>query len=63
MQRSTVLPNGKPTTDKVHRVTCENGTMVRVSGNNIILSPPLILSDAHVDTVLAVLDAGFACVA
>jgi len=27
------------------------------------LLPPLILSDAHVDTVLAVLDAGFACVA
>jgi len=34
--------------------------MVRVSGPNIILSPPLVLTSADAETILAALDAGFA---
>jgi adenosylmethionine-8-amino-7-oxononanoate aminotransferase len=34
--------------------------MIRVSGNNIILSPPLVLTEGHVDTILNALDAGLA---
>ncbi len=45
---------------KVHDVAYENGAMVRVSGNNIIMSPPLVLTEADVATVLSALDAGFA---
>ncbi|WP_071672689.1 aspartate aminotransferase family protein [Nioella nitratireducens] len=45
---------------KVHQVAYRNGAMVRVSGNNIIMSPPLVLTEADVTTVLAALDAGFA---
>jgi adenosylmethionine-8-amino-7-oxononanoate aminotransferase len=37
--------------------------MVRVSGNNIILSPPLVLTQADVNTILTALDAGFTAVA
>jgi adenosylmethionine-8-amino-7-oxononanoate aminotransferase len=38
----------------------EAGAMVRVSGPNIILSPPLIISEADAATILSALDAGFA---
>ena len=34
------------------------GVMIRVSGNNIILSPPLILSASDVETIADALDAG-----
>lgn len=36
------------------------GAMVRVSGPNIILSPPLVVTEADVDVILSALDAGFA---
>lgn len=52
-------PIDKTTAAAIHRVAYENGAMVRVSGNNIILSPPLVLSAADVTTILSALDAGF----
>ncbi len=60
--RTAKSPIDKPTIGKVHRTTYENGTMVRVSGNNIILSPPLVLGAEHVDTILTALDTGFAAI-
>ena len=38
----------------------EAGAMVRVSGPNIILSPPLVITEADATTILTALDAGFA---
>lgn len=61
--RATKTPIDKKTIGAVYRVTYENGTMIRVSGNNIILSPPLVVNEGHIDTILASLDAGFASVA
>ena len=58
--RTTKTPVDKKIIGAIHLETYRNGAMVRVSGNNIIMSPPLILSDADVDTILAALDAGFA---
>lgn len=58
--RTTKVSIDKKTIGAIHSVTYRNGAMVRVSGNNIIMSPPLILSEADVDTILAALDAGFA---
>ncbi|WP_305989187.1 aspartate aminotransferase family protein [Roseibium sp. MMSF_3544] len=57
--RATKAPIDKGTIGKVHRTAYENGAMVRVSGNNIILSPPLVLTEAHVDAILNALDKGF----
>ena len=37
----------------------EAGAMVRVSGPNIILSPPLVITEADATTILNALDAGF----
>jgi adenosylmethionine-8-amino-7-oxononanoate aminotransferase len=45
---------------QVQAKTYEAGAMVRVSGPNIILSPPLIITEADATTILAALDAGFA---
>lgn len=61
--RTAKTPIDKKTIGAVHRTSYENGTMVRVSGNNIILSPPLVLSEGNVETILKSLDAGFSAVA
>ena len=58
--RATKTPIDADTTAIVQDVAYQNGAMVRVSGPNLILSPPLILSEDDVDTILAALDAGFA---
>jgi len=46
----------------VQEVTYQNGAMIRVSGPNIILSPPLVLTEADVVTILSALDAGLSAV-
>ncbi|MHA6265159.1 aminotransferase class III-fold pyridoxal phosphate-dependent enzyme [Arenibacterium sp. CAU 1754] len=61
--RKTKAPIDKSVIGKVHRVTYENGAMIRVSGNNIILSPPLVLTSEHVRTILSALDAGLTAAA
>ena len=60
--RHTKKPIDKATIGKVHRVAYESGAMLRVSGNNIILSPPLVVTEADVETILSALDAGLASV-
>lgn len=60
--RDSKAPIDKKTIAAIHRATYEAGAMIRVSGNNIILSPPLVLTEADVNTVLAALDEGFAAV-
>ncbi|GAB5448122.1 aminotransferase class III-fold pyridoxal phosphate-dependent enzyme [Gymnodinialimonas sp.] len=44
----------------VQEVAYQNGAMVRVSGPNLILSPPLILTEEDAGTILTALDKGFA---
>lgn len=60
--RSTKAPIDGATAGKVQKVAYESGAMVRVSGPNIILSPPLVTSAEEADTILSALDAGFAAV-
>jgi adenosylmethionine-8-amino-7-oxononanoate aminotransferase len=43
----------------VQKVAYEAGAMVRVSGPNIILSPPLVLTEADATVILSALDKGF----
>ena len=52
----------KKTINQIQQATYHAGAMVRVSGPNIILSPPLVLSDNDVDVILTALDTGFAAV-
>jgi adenosylmethionine-8-amino-7-oxononanoate aminotransferase len=43
---------------RVQAATYKAGAMVRVSGANLILSPPLVLTSADVQVILAALEAG-----
>ncbi|MBP9046649.1 MAG: aminotransferase class III-fold pyridoxal phosphate-dependent enzyme [Tabrizicola sp.] len=45
---------------QVQAVAYQSGAMVRVSGPNIILSPPLVITEADATTILSALDAGLA---
>ena len=58
--RARKTPIDKKTIGAIHRTTYESGAMIRVSGNNIILSPPLVLGEAEAATILSALDRGFA---
>ncbi|MEM6986220.1 MAG: aminotransferase class III-fold pyridoxal phosphate-dependent enzyme [Pseudomonadota bacterium] len=58
-------PDAKTPLDKarvaaIHEAVYQAGTMVRVSGNNMIMSPPLVISESEVDDVLNAIDAGLA---
>lgn len=44
----------------VQEVAYQSGAMVRVSGPNLILSPPLVLTEANAGTILTAIDKGFA---
>jgi len=44
---------------KLQKAAYESGAMIRVSGPNVILSPPLVLTAEDVDTILAALRSGF----
>ena len=57
--RATKALIDKATIGKVQEVAYQSGAMVRVSGPNIILSPPLVLTAEDVKTILTALDAGF----
>ena len=57
--RATKKPADKPVPGRVQKAAYEAGAMVRVSGTNIILSPPLILTEADAQVILDALDAGF----
>ena len=58
--RAAKTPIDKATIGKIFEATYEAGVMVRVSGPNVIMSPPLILTAGDVDQIVAALDAGFA---
>lgn len=57
--RQTKKPIDKKIIGQVFETAYQAGVMVRVSGNNIILSPPLVISREDVNRVVASLDAGF----
>lgn len=56
--RDDKTPAGKDAVGKVYKGAYEAGVMIRTSGNNIILSPTLIISKSDVARILEALDAG-----
>ena len=55
-------PAGADIGQIVQETAYQNGTMIRVSGPNIILSPALILSEEDASGILGALDAGFSAI-
>lgn len=58
--RESKTPADKATIATFHDKVYEAGVMVRVSGPNIILSPPLVITSDDVQTIASALDAGLA---
>ncbi|HPQ94685.1 MAG: aminotransferase class III-fold pyridoxal phosphate-dependent enzyme [Thiothrix sp.] len=58
--RASKQPTDKGTMEKVAETAYQNGVIVRTSGNNLIISPPLIITAQDVKRILTALDAGLA---
>ena len=58
--RTAKTPIDKATIGRIYEATFQAGVMVRVSGPNIIMSPPLILTADDVAKIVSALDEGFA---
>ena len=56
--RQTKAAPDKTLATTVQQAAYAAGVMIRVSGANIILSPPLIITDEHVDTIVEAIDHG-----
>lgn len=56
--RAKKAPAAKDVMQKVFDGAYENGVMIRISGPTIILSPPLVITTAHVNEIIDALDAG-----
>lgn len=56
--RESKTPLNKETISRIFEATYENGVMVRVSGSNVILSPPLVISQNDTAKIVSALDAG-----
>ena len=53
-----LLGMGEGTIKRVHKATNEAGTMVRIGGSNLLMSPPLVLTEADVVKILENLRSG-----
>ncbi|MGO4334159.1 aspartate aminotransferase family protein [Labrys sp. KB_33_2] len=58
--RAKKTPAAKDVVQKVQDVAYEAGVLVRTSGANVIISPPLVISAEDVARIVAALDAGLA---
>ena len=56
--RSNKQPVSKEVSLQLQKATYDDGVMIRVSGNNVILSPPLIINNAQVAKIISALESG-----
>jgi len=54
--RQNKTPLAKKRVDAIFEAAYAGGVMIRVSGNNIILSPSLVIDSNHVATIVAAID-------
>ncbi len=57
--RATKTPIDMPTMKRIHAAVYEAGAMVRMGVPNILMSPPLTITEAEVNQILSALDTGF----
>jgi hypothetical protein len=48
------------TMKRIHETTYQAGAMVRLGMHNILMSPPLTITEDEVNVILSALDSGFA---
>jgi adenosylmethionine-8-amino-7-oxononanoate aminotransferase len=45
---------------RLHQATFEAGALVRLGMHNVLMSPPLVITEAEVDGIIKAIDQGFA---
>ena len=60
--RQTKTPMNKDRIAKAFEAAYAEGTLIRISGPNMIFSPPLVITEQDVDTMLACAEAGLAAI-
>lgn len=60
--KATKTPMDGATMKKIHQAVYEAGVMVRLGMHNILMSPPLVITEDEVNTVINALDKGFSAV-
>ncbi len=61
--RESKTPLAKDKMDRLYQIIYDNGVIVRISGNMIILSPALIIEPSQVETILTAVDDGIGQIA
>jgi adenosylmethionine-8-amino-7-oxononanoate aminotransferase len=61
--RAKKTPAAKDTMQKIFDAAYAEGVMIRISGNTIILSPPLIINAGDISKIIAALDLGLSAAA
>jgi adenosylmethionine-8-amino-7-oxononanoate aminotransferase len=56
--RKTKSAPDKAKVGHIYQATYDHGVIVRISGPNIILSPPLVITSAEIAKIISALDAG-----
>ena len=56
--RDRKTPADKEIVEKIHARIYDSGLMVRISGNNLLLSPPLVINREEIETVLSAIETG-----
>lgn len=60
--RAAKTPMNNEALQRIQKATYDAGAMVRIGLNNIMMSPPLIISATEIDAIIEALDAGFSAV-
>lgn len=60
--RKTKVKPVKATVDAIYQKAYENSVMIRISGPNVILSTPSVISETEVNTVISALETTFTAV-
>ncbi len=59
-EKGAKTPMDMATMKRIHAAIYQAGTMVRLGMNNVLMSPPLVITEDEVNQVLSALDAGLA---
>ena len=62
VEKSLKTPIDKATIERIHSAIYNAGVMVRVSGHNILLSPPLILEESEAACIIEAIDTGLSSI-
>ena len=58
--RASKAPLDPASVARIHKAAYEAGAMVRIGGNNLMMSPPLVITEDEINRLVAGLDAGLA---